>query len=207
MRLFIKFQVTNFSCEGYSIGISCSLLLIDPFALTTFLKNWSNIHNNIISKPNATKIPTFYLPHHGKSYPFQLMGPNTFNNAAETVIFKIPTKILDSDMNLAARCVDEAEREIGRKVAPNLSLFFKVPHEDAKVETCSREGLLKDQGCDDFKGLTCVRTWDELELKNVCFNEGKKPIYVSCWINSLVDEGSVLAVPFDAGVQIVVTFT
>ncbi|KAL8474545.1 hypothetical protein ACS0TY_030409 [Phlomoides rotata] len=212
-------QVTNFSCEGYSIGISCSLLLIDPFVLTTFLKNWSNIHKNIVSNHNAPKIPAFYLPHHGKSYPAQLMGTNTFNNAAETVIFKIPTNILNSDnnihKNLAARCINEAEREIGRNIAPNLSLFLKVPHEDAKVEICSREGLLEslssDQGGDDFNGLSsCVRTWDELELKHLCFNEGKKPIYVSCWINSLVDEGSVMIVPVDAdnsGFQIVVTFT
>ncbi|XP_022867017.1 protein ECERIFERUM 26-like [Olea europaea var. sylvestris] len=55
-------QVTNFSCGGYSIGISCSLLLADPFALTGFLKRWANEHNSLLSKLDAPKTPLCYLP-------------------------------------------------------------------------------------------------------------------------------------------------
>ncbi|KAI3463602.1 hypothetical protein Pfo_020265 [Paulownia fortunei] len=210
-------QVTNFSCGGYSIGISCSLLLVDPFVLTSFLKRWSNAHNNMVSRTDVPKIPTFYLPNLGKpgSSPALLMGSNTGKNAAESVIFKIPTKILDLDnnihKNLAALCINEAEREVGRTMASNLSLFLKVPAEDAKVEFCSREGLLESPS-GNINGLTCARTWDELGLDSICFNEGKKPAYVSCWINSVVDEGCVMIIPTSdanntSGMKIVVTFT
>lgn len=214
----MKFQVTNFTCGGYSIGISCSLLLVDPFSLTTFIKKWANLHNNLIISTNKSspKIPTFYLPNHGKpaSSPSLLMGSNTTKDAAHTVIFKIPTKILNLDTNihknLAALCIGEAERDAGRKMASNLSLFLKVPSQDG-VEVLSRQGLLESpklSGYSSINGMSCARTWDELELDSVCFSDGNKPVYASCWINSVVDEGSVMIVPSstDSGVTIVVTF-
>ncbi|KAH6819468.1 hypothetical protein C2S51_003071 [Perilla frutescens var. frutescens] len=209
------FYVTNFKCGGYSIGISCSLLLVDPFLLTTFIKKWANAHNNIISRNESPKIPTFFLPNHGKptSSPSLLMGSNTTKDVGESVIFNIPTKILDLDKihkNLAALCVDEAERDAGRKLASNLSLFLKVPSEDDKVEVCTRQGLLDGpKSCLGMNGMSRARTWDELELDEICFGEGNKSVYASCWINSVVDEGSVMIVPStdDLGVKIVVTFT
>lgn len=209
-------QVTNFTCGGYSIGISCSLLLVDPFVLTTFIKKWAHLHNNLISRNEAPKIPTFYLPNHGKpaSSPALLMGSNTTKDAAHTLIFKIPTDILNSDnnihKNLAALCVHEAERDAGRKLASNLSIFFKVPLEDDKVEVLSRQELLDSpkSGYSINGMMSCARTWDELELDSICFSDGNKPVYASCWINSVVDEGSVMIVPSstDSGVNIVVTF-
>ncbi|KAK6127757.1 hypothetical protein DH2020_038466 [Rehmannia glutinosa] len=203
-------QVTNFTCGGYSIGISCSLLLEDPFVLTTFLKRFS--------KTDVPKIPTFYHPNFGKptSSPSLLMGSNNSGkNAAQSVIFKIPTKILDLDNNIhkkiAGLCIGEAERVTGRKMASNLSLFVKVPFEDAKVEICSRQVLL-ESSLGKINGLTCERTWDDLGLESICFNEGNKPVYVSCWINSVVDdEGFVMIIPSSddntSGMRIIVTFT
>lgn len=63
-------QVTNFKCGGYSIGISCSLLLADPFAMTSFLKSWSKIHNNLVSQIDSPKIPAFYTPNFTKNWLF-----------------------------------------------------------------------------------------------------------------------------------------
>ncbi|KAK8341794.1 hypothetical protein V6Z12_A08G188600 [Gossypium hirsutum] len=40
-------QVTNFQCGGYSIGISCSILLADLLLMKEFLKTWADIHNKI----------------------------------------------------------------------------------------------------------------------------------------------------------------
>ncbi|KAL1553989.1 hypothetical protein AAHA92_14596 [Salvia divinorum] len=211
----IYVQVTNFTCGGYSIGISCSLLLADPFTLTTIIKKWATLHNNIVSTSEIPKISTFYLPNYGPppSSTSLLIGSNTSKAAAESVIFKIPTNILNSDNNihkhLAALCVEEAEHDTGRKLAPNLSLLVQVPSGDDRVEVCSRQGLFE---CSTLghgvKGVSCARTWDELELDNICFSEGNKLVYASCWINSVIDEGSVIIAPStDQGVQIVVTFT
>ncbi|XP_028083588.1 protein ECERIFERUM 26-like, partial [Camellia sinensis] len=55
-------QVTNFQCGGYSIGISCSLVLADPLAIISFLRRWVNIHNRMVSEADEAKPPLFYLP-------------------------------------------------------------------------------------------------------------------------------------------------
>ncbi|KAK7850783.1 brassinosteroid-related acyltransferase 1 [Quercus suber] len=55
-------QVTNFQYGGYSIGISCSILLADLMVKEKFLTSWANIHNNILSSNNELKKPFFYLP-------------------------------------------------------------------------------------------------------------------------------------------------
>ncbi|XP_047941993.1 uncharacterized protein LOC125188936 [Salvia hispanica] len=208
-------QVTNFTCGGYSIGISCSILLGDPFTLTTIIKKWASLHNTMFPSNEIPQIPMFYLPNHGPppSFTSLLTGSNTTKDPAESLIFNIPTNILNSDNNthkhLAALCVEEAERETGQKLAPNLSLLVQLPPEDDTVEVCSREGLLECSKLDHgAKGVSFTRAWDELELDNICFNEGNKPIYASCWINSVVDEGCVIIAPStDQGLQIVVTFT
>ncbi|KAK4414119.1 protein ECERIFERUM 26-like [Sesamum alatum] len=213
-------QVTNFICGGYSIGISCSLLLVDPFILSNFLKRWADIHNTMFSRTDLPEFPTFYLPKLRKpgSSPGLQMGSNVRKNAAQTVIFKLPKKIFEFDddnvhKNLAALCIDEAEREVAAKMASNFSLVVKAPFEDAKVEICSRqEGLESSAGNIVVSGLSCARTWDELGLENICLNEGKKPVRVSCWINAVVDEGCVMIIPpsdekSNVGLKIIVSFT
>ncbi|KAK6153922.1 hypothetical protein DH2020_013561 [Rehmannia glutinosa] len=89
--------------------------------------------------------------------------------------------------------------------------YVQVPFEDAKVEICSRQVLL-ESSLGKINGLSCARTWDELGLESICFNEGNKPVYVSCWINSVVDdEGFVMIIPSSddntSGMKIIVTFT
>ncbi|KAL2472105.1 HXXXD-type acyl-transferase family protein [Abeliophyllum distichum] len=207
-------QVTNFSCGGYSIGISCSLLLADPFALTGFLKRWINIHNTLVSLTNASK-PICYLPKLrklGSSKAF-LSGINTNTYAAQSVIFKIPTTILNLDKNvyknLAGLCIDVAERKIGRKMGSRFSLSVKKSHEVLKVEKCSTECLNEKTFC-TVNGLTCTGWDDVLGADETWFNEENKPAYVSCWMNSISDEGSVMIIVAGdvetSAMQIIVTF-
>ncbi|KAL2490004.1 HXXXD-type acyl-transferase family protein [Forsythia ovata] len=210
-------QVTNFKCGGYSIGISSSLLLEDPFVITSFLKKWANVHKSLVSKSDVPKMPIFYLPNHRNSAggsPSLLMGSKTSKSVAQSVVFKIPTKIsnLDSHIyyNLAAQCIDEAEHVVGTKMASKFSLFVKKPDEDIKVEICSKEGLIQ-KPYSSMSGFTCASSWDLLEVDEICFNEGNKAAYVSCWINSIFDEGSVMIVGSDnedtSGTKIIVTLT
>lgn len=209
------FQVTNFTCGGYSIGISCSLLLYDPFALTNTIKKWANNHNNIFSRIEIPKIPTFYLPNHGKppSSPSLLMGPNTNKGLAKSLIFSIPTNSISLDKNnyknLAALCVGEAEAEASRQMPSNLTILVKTPLDDVRVEDCSKTGLFECSKSEcRVDGMNCAGTWDELELEEICFVGGNKPIYASGWVNSEVDEGCVMIVPStDSGAKIVVSFT
>ncbi|KAL0464086.1 UNVERIFIED_CONTAM: protein ECERIFERUM 26-like [Sesamum latifolium] len=204
-------QVTNFSCGGYSIGISCSLLLVDPFLLSNFLKRWADLHNTMFSTTDLPEFPAFYLPKLGKSGSSAglQMGSNARKNAAQSVIFKLPKKISElDDKNLAALCINEVEREVATKMASNFSLFVKAPNEDTKVEICSRQLEVSESTI----SLSCARTWDELGLESICLNEGKKAVHVSCWINSAVDEGCVMIIPpsdekNSMGLKIIVTFS
>lgn len=173
----------------------------------------------MFSRTDLPEFPTFYLPKLGKSGSSAgiQMGSNERNNAAQSVTFKLPKKILElDDKNLAALCIKEAEREVATKMASNFSLFVKAPYEDTKVEICSRQLLEVSESTTSpggvVSGLSCARTWDELGLENICLNEGKKAVYVSCWINSAVDEGCVMIIPPSdekntMGLKIIVTFS
>ncbi|CAA3032995.1 ECERIFERUM 1-like, partial [Olea europaea subsp. europaea] len=209
--------VTNFKCGGYSIGISSSLLLADPFVMTSFLKKWANVHKSLVLKADVPKMPTFYLPNlrnsAGKT-PSLLMDSKTNKCVAQSVIFNIPTKIsnLGSDNyhNLAAECILEAEHIVGTKMASNFSLYVKKPDEDVRVEICPKEKLIR-KPTSIVNGFTYASSWDVLGADEICFNEGNKAAYVSCWINSIFDEGSVMIVGTDneytSGTKIIVTFT
>ncbi|KAL0292466.1 UNVERIFIED_CONTAM: protein ECERIFERUM 26-like [Sesamum calycinum] len=212
-------QVTNFTCGGYSIGISCSLLLVDPFLLSNFLKRWADLHNTMFSRTDLPEFPTFYLPKLGKSTGSSAglqMGSNASKNAAQSVIFKLPKKFPElDDKNLAALCIKEAEREVATKMASNFSIFVKAPYGDTQVEICSTQLEVSESTTSPggvVSDLSCARTWDELGLENICLNEGTKAVYVSCWINSAVDEGCVMIIPPSdekniMGLKIIVTFS
>ncbi|KAL7152779.1 hypothetical protein ABFS83_04G121500 [Erythranthe nasuta] len=232
----IYIQVTNFSCGGYSIGITSSLLLVDPFTFSNFLKKWSKIHKTIFSRTNIPKIPYFYFPNCASSpNDYRLITgsnhktcKNNTNAAAQSVILTVPKNILrNNHKNLAALCIEEAERKTGSKMASNLSLLLhKLPCEEEdtyynKVEMCSRKGILEGLLVSENKisGLIntncAIRTWVELGLDSLCFDEGNKADYVSCWISSssaVSDEGSVMIINPSSddtdtfGIKVVVTF-
>ncbi|KAL8056700.1 hypothetical protein ABFX02_04G136200 [Erythranthe guttata] len=233
----IYIQVTNFTCGGYSIGITSSLLLVDPFTFSNFLKKWSKVHKTIFSRTNIPKIPYFYFPNYVSSpNDYRLLAGSNYkackNNttnyvAAQSVLLTVPKNILrNNHKNLAALCIEEAERKTGSKMASSLSLLLhKLPceEEDAynKVEMCSRKGLFEGLLVSENKisGViitSCaIRTWDELGLDSLCFDEGNKADYVSCWISSssaVSDEGSVMIINPSSddtdtfGIKVVVTF-
>ncbi|KAL9170117.1 hypothetical protein ABFS82_04G122900 [Erythranthe guttata] len=232
----IYIQVTNFTCGGYSIGITSSLLLVDPFTFSNFLKKWCKIHKTIFSRTNTSKIPYLYFPNYASSpNDYRLiMGSNyktcknNTNASAQSVILTVPKNILHNNhKNLAALCIEEAERKTGSKMASSLSLLLhKLPCEEEdtyynKVEMCSRKGLLEGLlvSENEISGLIntncAIRTWDELGLDSLCFDEGNKADYVSCWISSspaVSDEGSVMIISPSGddtdtfGIKVVVTF-
>ncbi|CAI9784449.1 unnamed protein product [Fraxinus pennsylvanica] len=209
-------QVTNFKCGGYTIGISSSLLLADPFVTTSFLKKWADVHKSLVLKADMPRMPTFYLPNLQSSAgetPSLLMDSKASKIVAQSVIFNIPTKISNLDSNnyhnLAALCIDEAEHIVGTKMASNFSLYVKKPDEDVEIEFCSKEGLIR-KPISNMNEFTCANSWDVLGADEICFNERNKAAYVSCWINSIFDEGSVMIVGSDneytSGTKIIVIF-
>nr|GMD81290.1 protein ECERIFERUM 1-like [Ipomoea batatas] len=199
-------QVTNFNCGGYSIGISCSLFLADPFSMTSFLNKWSKIHCTMLSqadKPN--KIPTFYFPNLRKPgtlpahVPLDSSSTNDHPAATtRTVIFRLPTKISNSDKEiqktLAAKCIEEAENKTSKRLSSRFTMFLKDSMEDVKVESWLREDVFQKPFSGLISGVDSL-SWEDLGIDKICFKEDTKAVYFSCWISSIFGEDFVMIVP------------
>lgn len=182
------FQVTNFKCGGYSIGISCSLFLADPFAMTSFLKSWSKIHNNLVSQIDSPKIPAFYTPNFtriGSSPTLSTTSPKSKNQITNTLIFNSPNTPLKMNnneflKNLASKCIGKSEEINGKSISSNFTFLVKENFENFKVENCSREEIIKEEE----SGLLSIisANWDDLGAHKVRFIEGNEAIHISCWI-------------------------
>ncbi|CAN4078059.1 unnamed protein product [Withania somnifera] len=166
-------QVTNFKCGRYSIGISCSLFLADPYGLTSFLNIWSKIHINMVSEADAPKIPTFFLPNLRKK------------GCSPTLYSTSSTK----------KCAEEAKNKFGKKLSTKLCLFVREISQDVKVDTFSREGISPFHSVNT---RLISANWDDLGLvDSIRFSEENKAVYFSCWIINPGNEDLVLITPSD----------
>ncbi|XP_007039716.2 PREDICTED: uncharacterized protein LOC18606187 [Theobroma cacao] len=191
-------QVTNFQCGGYSIGISCSILLADLMLGTEFLKTWADIHNNIVNKNNERKLPLFYLPglkNTTTSSP-NIISSSSSKNSGKTMSFKINAESgsLESDWcrKAALACLEEAEHNLGSEMGAEFSLFVNESFEAIKVESCSKHGTPKPQ-LNLNKDFTYAK-WDDFGANEVTFRQGNKPAHVSYWFTSILG-GVVVVIP------------
>lgn len=195
--------MTNFKCGKYSVGISCSLFLEDPYSMTSFLNRWSKIHINVVSEADAPKIPTFFLPklrRKGCSSSTLYSSSNTSNyHVNDTLIFKLPLKFLNlsddiNKNNLVEKCVEEVENKYGKNLSTKLCLFVRETSEDVNVETFTREGINSFGSIKN--GLISANYLDDLGLAdNMRFKEENKAIHFSCWIINPGNEDLVLITP------------
>ncbi|XP_050264182.1 uncharacterized protein LOC126708432 [Quercus robur] len=205
--------VTNFRCPGYSVGISCSLLLADILVKDNFLNNWAKMHNNILSNNNESTKPVFYLPNlkRNGSSPAKIIGHSPRNDCGQTMHFKVTTEneILNGEFfkSLALLCIEETESKLGSKMASEFSLFVKENLEVIKMEKYFRHGHVNPQL--GLKTQVTCAGWDEyLWANEVAFRDVNRPMHVSFWIGSIFD-GLVIAIPplnqATLGVNILVT--
>lgn len=198
--------MTNFECGGYSIGISCSLLLADLVFKGNFLQKWAKIHNNIIlSKNNVPQKPIFYLPDLKKDGR-PVTGSSPSKNRGQTFIFNIAaTESSTIDNTLALLCVEEAEGKLGSsKMASEFPFFMNESIGNVfKVEKCSK---LQNETTGVNPKLSQLgitpEGWDDIGAEDVEFLDGNQPVHVSHWIGS-VSGGLVWAIPpfLDDGVH------
>ncbi|KAH7862987.1 hypothetical protein Vadar_011875 [Vaccinium darrowii] len=195
------FQVTNFQCGGYSVGISCSLLLADPLAIICFLSRWANIHSKMVSETEMTKPPLFYTPKFKPNASFYTnqVGSNEVKDRRKPLIFKTG-KLNPNDVEtrkaLVLRCIEEAELKLGGKRASKFSLIVKTHSEpeEIEVESYLRQGLMEEKPLSFSSGISCG-SWDDLGASEVIFYEGYKPVCVSHWIGSAPGEGLLVLTP------------
>ncbi|KAK9984783.1 hypothetical protein SO802_034308 [Lithocarpus litseifolius] len=193
-------QVTNFQCGGYSIGISCSILLAELLVKEKFLNSWANIHNNILSSNNELKKPLFYVPHlkRNGSFPPGITSSTPRKDCVKTMRFKATAENANLDgetcKSLALHCVEETESRLGSKMDSEFYLFVKENCKDIiEIEKYSKHKHVKPQL--SIKTQVTCAGWDEyLGAQEVAFREGNKPKNVSYWIGSVLD-GLVMAIP------------
>ncbi|XP_039005268.1 hydroxycinnamoyltransferase-like [Hibiscus syriacus] len=191
--LLFYVQVTNFECGGYSIGISCSILLVDLLLRTKFLETWANIHNKVVNENNERKPPLFYLPGLKSTTGSTVISSSTSNNKpGKTTIFKVNSETHNLEIEwcrrVALACVEEADKnEIGTEMPVEFLLFVNESFESIKAESRSKHGMSRAN-----VEVSC-ENWDGLGANDVSFRRENKPVRVSYWFRSI--SGHIVVIP------------
>ncbi|KAL4307517.1 hypothetical protein AHAS_Ahas16G0286200 [Arachis hypogaea] len=201
-------MVTKFECGGYSIGISCSLLLTEVLAVDNFLKKWTEIYQEMLPQNGEIKKSIFIHPlvKDHEVLPSHVISPTFSRKRAESMIFKITstTDVMIMSINqetwreLAMLCVKDLEHKHNIQMGSKFSFLVKNDSSSSSgvvtIESCSNNGgnNVKSLG---LKYQITLATWNEFGLYDVAFCEGNKPVHVSCWVASSVPEGHVMAMP------------
>ncbi|XP_050226692.1 pelargonidin 3-O-(6-caffeoylglucoside) 5-O-(6-O-malonylglucoside) 4'''-malonyltransferase-like [Mercurialis annua] len=208
-------QVTNFECGGYSIGISCSILLADLVIMDKFLQTWAKIQCDMLSKNEDSNLPIFYLPNLKPSSPSLngILSSTPIDNFGQTMIFNISKENMileeESSKKLALLCIQEAEQNLGTKMSLHeFNFLVKETTKVIKVENCKKNEIVNFNLERHFKS-SCANLKEYLKMSELAFREGNKAIRVSCWIGS-VSDGFVLGIPSHEEVtsdfNIIITF-
>lgn len=182
-------QVTNFQCGGYSVGISCSLLLADPSAIINFLFIWAKTHGKLVSENDFKILPLYYLPNLRPRNTKNLIVSDQIKNRNKSVIFTTPgsSQNRNADKELVSTCIEEAETELGVKMPKETRLFSVTSFKEIMVEKYLRASVVPQ-----FPNKLARVGWDHLGANEISFYEGNKPISVSNWVYSA--PGEVLAI-------------
>ncbi|KAK3224995.1 hypothetical protein Dsin_004857 [Dipteronia sinensis] len=179
-----------------------------------FFQKWANVHKDIVSKSNSPKNHVFYSPNLKiggcKSADIPISSKQIKNND-HTVIFKITDENLcsldkESDKKVILACVEEFEREVGRKMASKFPVYLRECSNKIKIEYCTKN-VDHDQQLELINKSThevSRGSWDDLGASEVDFGQGKKPDRVTYWIGSISD-GVVVATPSTSGLYIIVS--
>lgn len=189
LNLCVFSQITKFECGGYSIGISCSMLVADYLIVDNFLKKWADIHKNQSPRCGEIETPIFYHPR--LQYPTFLSTYITsrtpYKNGGQNLLFKITAEedsVFESE--LARLCIlKEAKKNLPKNLGSEVCFFVKKSSEIIMMETCIKGE--QDGQVLGLKNQMRSTTWDEFGDYDVDFEEGHMPLHVSRWIGSAYD--------------------
>ncbi|RRT33346.1 hypothetical protein B296_00056428 [Ensete ventricosum] len=184
-------QVTQFQGDGYSIGISCSLLLADPLFLTRFLNSWAQTHTRMrLSKSPMFHLSYFQRPGRSRRLKSVELESSLVHSPSTTMLFKADRDaITRSYGQLAAACLREATRRLHVEAPPVFCLMISDHRSELRVDPCANPSL----GSSD-EALEVV-WWDQLGVEELILVQGNKPVHVSCRIVSSGDGRLVVVMP------------
>ncbi|XP_021765807.1 uncharacterized protein LOC110730319 [Chenopodium quinoa] len=212
-------QMTKFKCGGYSIGISCSLLLTDPLYMAKFLNKWAKIHMSMVYESEMSKtLSCIYSSYFkfGSEHEYGTIhdSSNTRRKTSKTMIFNISTEETKHYLRdeickyFVQHCLEKAENIFGSKLGSPFTLMTKEPNGNTKVEIFTRKANFTSPK--NLKYELNSSSWEDLKINDVAFQRGNGPIDASHWISCDALEGMVLVVISEAikgksGIHVYVT--
>ncbi|CAN8257320.1 unnamed protein product [Cochlearia groenlandica] len=185
-------QVTNFESGGYSIGISCSILIADILLETDFLIKWAQIQSSLANSKTTQK-PIFHLPSLKKDlgYNFiELSSSTSLLDRGEPVAIRAKTC---PKMSLACMKKAVATRE-------KADVFFFI-EEQCNGKNSNECDVMKVEICpgdDAFSDCDCDMEKKEVGVLNARLEFGESCEGITCWVG-FVSKGVVFVVPSTFG--------
>ncbi|KAG7553903.1 Transferase [Arabidopsis suecica] len=181
-------QVTNFESGGYSIGISCSILIADLLLETDFLTKWAQIQTSLAHSQTTIK-PIFHLPSLKQDFGnflIEFSRSASVLDRGELVAFQAKTCL-----KISPACIG-----IRKKTRGDVFLFIKEKGggenstgcDGMKVQIHSSDEVIN--GCDC--GSDLEETNDGVLDKSLTF--GERLEVTSCWVGC-VSKGVVFVFP------------
>lgn len=184
--------MTNFESGGYSIGISCSILIADLLLETDFLTKWAQIQSSL-AHSQTTLRPIFHLPSLKQDFGkflSEFSRSASVLDRAEPLVFRAKTCLKKSPACIVTR----------KQGSVDVFLFVKdqgggensTGCDGMKVEIHSRDEAISNCDC----GGDLEETDDGVLNKSLSF--GERLEVTSCWVG-YVSKGVVFVVPSTFG--------
>ncbi|KAJ0234901.1 hypothetical protein HA466_0270180 [Hirschfeldia incana] len=188
-------QVTNFESGGYSIGISCSILIADLLLETDFLTKWAKIQSSLAHSQTTLK-PIFYLPPVKRdNFLNELPRSGSVLDRGEPLVFRAKTC---SKMSPACMKIAVADR----KTASADVFLFVNEQGDGENSTTKRDGMKVEIHTRDevISDCDCVGDLEEADARvlDVSLAFGDKSEGHACWVGS-ISNGVVFVFPTTFG--------
>ncbi|CAA7014175.1 unnamed protein product [Microthlaspi erraticum] len=173
-------QVTNFESGGYSIGISCSILVADFIVGTDFLNKWAQIQSSLAHSQTRLK-PIFHVPSVKQNldiFVTDLTRSASVLDRGISVVYQAKPCL---KMSLA--CMKKAIVTC-EKASVYVFLYIKEHGENStecdgvKVEVRSRDEAISDCDCNDLE-----ETGVGVLNASLAFEERSEG--TSCWVGSV----------------------
>ncbi|XP_039121818.1 protein ECERIFERUM 26 [Dioscorea cayenensis subsp. rotundata] len=163
-------QVTEFQGDGYSIGISWSILLTDHLFMTRFLKTWARTHREMQVQGEFSEANIFHLNYFKTPTRTSTDFISGISTTPRTILYKAPRS---SDLQALVHHLIENNH------VSEFLLFVNDHSGDClKVENFA-SGSSKTPPANCFSDKLSVAGWDELEAGDLYFVSENKPVHVS----------------------------
>ncbi|XP_074565876.1 protein ECERIFERUM 26-like [Curcuma longa] len=215
-------QVTQFEGDGYSIGVSCSLLLADPSFLTKFLISWAEIHTQMLTPPALLESSMFHLsyfqrrpdrPNRLRSIELSLSDDDSNRHPNATMLFELRQRDSSPSYDaMAIACLREATARLKARPVSEFVLIVSDHVGDLTVKTLQLASEYSSSTTTTVVELSDhvaydVAWWDQLGMQELTLVPGNKPVHVSSQIVFDGKDGLVVVMIPESDARLMISVT